>query len=1263
MNMISTGAFQTEMDASNKQPTLAEKFAAVWEKKNAKAARAGGVSLMALSLAACGSDDTTTTATTTTTTTTTPSTPTTQSFTLTSAADTFTGGDGADTFTSARANYGLTDTLTGGLGADVLNIVDEGTTAWTLPNTQTSGIETINLRNLSATDATAATTETTVVDLGAFQGGQYITIGDKTYIATATTSAADAATALVAGTTYDPTGYTLTKTGAEQVTVTATTAGDKADVLVSGNVFTNAPQTNVITVATAGADNGADLQLITMNINGTSVTTGTFAVNASKAIQATAMVDAINAHIGSQVAFSVDDQLHIVSDTAISIASIVSTAAGTASTTPLVTTNVAGASKYTIEDGTAAASGATVKFTLNGVEYTTAATGGSTDADTVAVLVDKINSVYGATIASASGDDLVVDTKGVGIALGNFAQGSGTTFVVGTENLNTTGIGLTVTDAPVVVNNDGVDATSAANYAQTIDATNFVDATDFVSDRSLGDLTINNMVDGQAVGINGLSGITAGAVTANYKATATASEINVSGGVSADTGTDVTVTGTKVASATITSSGGALSTSVNSLDVVTLGSATTAVTIDADTNLSLGAGTTGDQEALTGVAASTVLTVKGTATSVDLETLDADILTVDASGLTGGISAEVVSGAAATFTLKGGQGADTIISTGLATTVAGSIDGGAGTDTLQLQNDTVFDTAAERALYTNFETLSIIDDNDGGTETFDVKGEFTGLKIGAITAGDGITVKGMSSAMAGNVTITGDQAAGATFVLKDSTGTADSLNITLANATATSSADMASSTMVGFETLNVVSSSGNVDETNAAANVVSFAGSGADKLTAINLTGAYAADVVLDNITKAVTLDASGLSGTAALNSEGEVVKGSKVIGSANGDTVETALANVAGSSGDFVTYELGAGADAIATKLAGVNNSNNSLASLKIDGGAGKDTVTFNAADATFVDSVFQHITNVETVTLAQDTANLSFTAGGYFDTNFASAVTLNAIGTSGINNDVAVALDLGSYTGNATVNLTSVGDGDAATDDDLAVTTGSGADTVTVTATSWVGGANKSEALITTNAGDDTITFDSGTIVSATVWGATINAGKGADTIDITGVARSTAAETNAVKFVVAAGDSTSAARDTIKGFMNGDGTNYGDTIDLAAVTIRGDTAGTNGTDSGTLKSHAITTGLITFDDVDSFGAAVKINDNNLDEAIAYVKANITSGTVAFNFDSTGDGANDSTMLYQYGAVSDTLLELSDVTVLVTTTGATTDGHLHIM
>jgi hypothetical protein len=62
MNMISTGAFQTEMDASDKsdkQGTLVNRLVTAWEKKNSKTARAGGASLLALSLAACGgSDDT-----------------------------------------------------------------------------------------------------------------------------------------------------------------------------------------------------------------------------------------------------------------------------------------------------------------------------------------------------------------------------------------------------------------------------------------------------------------------------------------------------------------------------------------------------------------------------------------------------------------------------------------------------------------------------------------------------------------------------------------------------------------------------------------------------------------------------------------------------------------------------------------------------------------------------------------------------------------------------------------------------------------------------------------------------------------------------------------------------------------------------------------------------------------------------------------------------------------------------------------------------
>jgi hypothetical protein len=155
MNMISTGAFQTEMDASNKQPTLAEKFAAVWEKKNAKTARAGGVSLMALSLAACGSDDaTTTTATSTTTTsTTTTTTPTAVNSQLTVGVDTLAGGAGADTFSGTAGNSEPTitagDSLTGGDGSDMVLMVATGANNINIAGVQLDSVETVRVADSS----------------------------------------------------------------------------------------------------------------------------------------------------------------------------------------------------------------------------------------------------------------------------------------------------------------------------------------------------------------------------------------------------------------------------------------------------------------------------------------------------------------------------------------------------------------------------------------------------------------------------------------------------------------------------------------------------------------------------------------------------------------------------------------------------------------------------------------------------------------------------------------------------------------------------------------------------------------------------------------------------------------------------------------------------------------------------------------------------------------------------------------------------------
>jgi len=173
MNMISTGAFQTEMDASNKQPTLAEKFAAVWEKKNTKAARAGGVSLMALSLAACGSDsETTSTATDTTTTTTTTTEPVASAFNLTplddiasetqalngSLTSTFRFTSGDDVVNGMTATMSANDVLIDGSAtdSDTLNITGTGSTA----------VTSVNIENVVMTAASG----TVILDASAMAG-------------------------------------------------------------------------------------------------------------------------------------------------------------------------------------------------------------------------------------------------------------------------------------------------------------------------------------------------------------------------------------------------------------------------------------------------------------------------------------------------------------------------------------------------------------------------------------------------------------------------------------------------------------------------------------------------------------------------------------------------------------------------------------------------------------------------------------------------------------------------------------------------------------------------------------------------------------------------------------------------------------------------------------------------------------------------------------------------------------------------------------
>ena len=114
--------------------------------------------------------------------------------------------------------------------------------------------------------------------------------------------------------------------------------------------------------------------------------------------------------------------------------------------------------------------------------------------------------------------------------------------------------------------------------------------------------------------------------------------------------------------------------------------------------------------------------------------------------------------------------------------------------------------------------------------------------------------------------------------------------------------------------------------------------------------------------------------------------------------------------------------------------------------------------------------------------------------------------------------------------------------------------------------------------------------------------------------------------------------------------------DQLDLATTVpvIAANTPGTNGTDSvsGAIKSHSITSGLISFGGTDSYTAPLTITTANLADVFGYLQANITgSDTVAFV-------ASGNTFVFQDGGTAaDTVVELLGV---AGTTGVSTTAFV---
>lgn len=821
---------------------------------------------------------------------------------------------------------------------------------------------------------------------------------------------------------------------------------------------------------------------------------------------------------------------------------------------------------------------------------------------------------------------------------------------IDTLNITTTANNTNVT-AGALINNVEIVNIRATNGTAELNASTIGGLTAVNANAGAGAVTVTNLASGAAIGVIGNGTVLNGTTTYGYATATGAQIINISGST---TGGDITSSNGTATSVTINSTG--VSNKVGTIDPST-GTTVTSLTINAATGLEATLNAAYANTATLTITGAGDVKLNGTSTAA-FKTITStstgavnvgDVGTV-ATAYTGGSGVDTLTLNTAIKTVNTGAGNDVVTTGAVDTTDAGAVNGGEGNDTLVVANAAHVDTAGERAVYTGFETL-----NNGTGAAIAVEG-FTGITA-LVSSANGGGFTGLSAAQAAAITNTTNQTA-VTYALATATGTSDVLSITARATPSTGSADLKGLTITGFETLNVTSASGNVDEMNANANEISFAA--AADLSTITVGGAFGAWLNLDNTAKAVTVT-STQTGTAALRIEGEVVKGSSITATANGDTIETALAGVAGAAGEFVTYNAGAGDDSITTSLTALNNTNNGLASLKIEGGAGVDTLTLQAADTTLVDANVQYVTGVEKLVVAS-TTGLNLTSGGFFDNNFkASGIDLTA---AGITNGNTATINLGSFTGASKIALTSTADGASAADN-INVTTGSGADDVTVTASSWVGAVGAAGSLaVTTGAGNDKISVTTGTLLAVTGTNAvTINAGLGADTITTVHV-NAGAASLGNITYVIADGDSLAASRDKITGFDLGTAGLIADTLDLEGTpTVTADGAA-NGTDAGSLKSHSITSGIVTFDDVDTFATAVVINQANLADALAYLAANITTAgdTVAFAFDSDSSGTADATIVFQQGA-ADTVVELVGVVGLsLSGTNATTAGLIDL-
>lgn len=875
------------------------------------------------------------------------------------------------------------------------------------------------------------------------------------------------------------------------------------------------------------------------------------------------------------------------------------------------------------------------------------AAGGSQNTYTLTTSADNFTGTTGDdTFNGAVSATAAVNTFGLTDTL---AGGAGTDVLNITTEVLAADISIPAANVSAIetFNIRSLVADGVSSNATIMDASLYSGLTKVVSDRSTETFTVTKLATGATFGIKGDALVTNGDSNFAYATATTPITLEVSGGTKAGTVTGTASTGVQTATINVTGSVANNLTAIE-LDNAANGSTITSLTINAAAGLTT-ALDAGD------FAATGALTVTGAASTPYAGSLAAvnlganfDGKTVDASAMTaGGVQMSLNSNLTS---FKGGQGSDVVTITAIASTTAGAVDGGAGTDTLVSTKSDWLDTSSEAAVFTTFERLSATDGaSDVDTDTYDMSllTSITALEVGVMShVDDDVIFNKMTAAQASDVTVTGDNTLNdLTFALANSTGTSDALTLNLKSATSTSNVDVSLLTMTGFESLTVNATTG----TAGTSSDVAFKAAGADKLTSVTLQGS--ADIGLSgtNTSKAMTVNGSTMTGKATI--AGNFVTGSTVTTGSGADAIALGTG--------FATYNAGAGNDNFtATTVASINTGTSYNV---MNGGEGTDTLTLTAAAVSMVDDNFKSLSGLEKFVVDADAdgggaGDVSLVTGGWYNTAFATnGSDVTVLGDDGD----ALTFTGSSFTGNQKLSVTTASDG-ATTADNVVIATGSGADTVTVTASSWVGHATTAGIMtIATGDGNDTINVTTGILLGTDEANGEIlgiTAGKGADNITISHT--NAAAGAGSATFTIAAGDSTQTAYDTITGFKMGDiaGTDgkISDGLDFGTAAISGavTTTAVTGFTAAELAITIATTGKATF----SGTQAATITDS---QALTAIDQVITNGKTAFYTDGTD------TFVFNADASGDSVVELIGVAAdtLLTTNDATTDNSIFIV